>query len=166
MPERERDEIHQPGAAFAGRYDFGETPAAIKTAEGLAGCGPVPRYLRRARLRWRDPSPGPGRLNHSPEGRAPSVGRNFKSRRRLGGSRSEKPASVKVAARGRCRILTRICISLCESGSTVAARKKRPQAKTCGRGCLPSTVPAVRGFLGQGCPRKRSHYCEQDGEPA
>ncbi|MGY3357276.1 hypothetical protein ACVWZK_003939 [Bradyrhizobium sp. GM0.4] len=33
MPERERDEIHQPGAAFAGRYDFGETPAAIKTAE-------------------------------------------------------------------------------------------------------------------------------------
>jgi hypothetical protein len=38
-------------------------------------------------------------------------------------------------------------------------------------GFLPSARPiihcsAVRGLLGQGCPRKRSPHCEPDGEPA
>jgi hypothetical protein len=75
VPEPERDEIPPARCSRCEPVRFRRDAGGNQDGRGIRMC-PVPcEYLRRARLRWRDPSPGPGRHHHStssPEGRAPS----------------------------------------------------------------------------------------------
>ncbi|MBM7483910.1 hypothetical protein ACVWWI_002774 [Bradyrhizobium sp. USDA 3686] len=99
-------------------------------------------YLRRARACHGETiaRSGTARLNQRRRGRAVPLGATLEPAA-PGEEHLGETASVKVAVCGRCRILTRICISLCESGRRWRLAKASSGAETCGRG-LPSLSSA------------------------